>query len=84
VLEFEWDQEVVLGVADQVLHDPLGLRIRGMTEVGPEPVVGSEPDVVRGGDHDVRDHPTLQTAHPVREHGLGHPAEDLEALGQQS
>ena len=40
VVELERDQQVVLGVADQVLHDALGLRVRGVAEVGPEPVVG--------------------------------------------
>ena len=83
LVELEWDQQVVLGVADQVLHDALGLRVRGMTEVGPEPVVAGEPDVVRCRHHDIGDHVALQTRHPVREHDLRNPAELLEALRQQ-
>ena len=54
-----------------------------MAEVGPEPVVGGEPDVVRRRDDHVRDHPAPQAGHPVGEHHLRHAAEDLEAFRQQ-
>ena len=37
VLELEGHHQVGLGIADQVLHDPLRLRIGGLAEVGPEP-----------------------------------------------
>jgi hypothetical protein len=37
------------GVADQVFHQPLRLRITAVARVRTEPVVGGEPDVVRGG-----------------------------------
>ena len=40
------DHQVGLGVADQVLHDPLRLRVRGLAEVGPEPVVRGEAHVL--------------------------------------
>ena len=42
-----------------------------------------EPHVLRSRDHDVGDHPGFQAAHPVRQHRLRHPAQDLETLGQQ-
>ena len=48
------DHQVGLGVADQVLHDPLRLRVRGLAEVRPEPVVRGEPHVLRRGHHHVR------------------------------
>ena len=41
------DHQVRLGVADQVLHHALRLRIRAVAEIGPEPVVGGEADIVR-------------------------------------
>jgi hypothetical protein len=53
-----------------------------MTEVGSEPVVAAEPDVVRGRDDHVGDDTALQAAHPVGEHDLRDAAEDLEALRQ--
>ena len=31
--------QVGLGIADQVLHDPLRFRVRGLAEIGPEPVM---------------------------------------------
>ena len=34
-------------------------------------------------DHLVRDRAALKAAHPVRQHRLRHPAEHLEALGQE-
>jgi len=82
LVEVQRHQQVVLGVADQVLHDALGLRIRAVTEVGSEPVMGREPDVVRRGHDDVGDHAAFQAAHPVREYDLRDAAENLEALGQ--
>jgi hypothetical protein len=42
-----------LAITDEVLHDPLRLRIVRLTKVGPKPVVGREPDIGQGGDHDV-------------------------------
>ena len=77
------DHQVAFGIADQVLHDPLRLRVVAVAEVGPEPVVGREPHVVRGRDDDVSDDTGFQTAHPISEHRLGHSAEGLEAFGQQ-
>lgn len=47
-------------------------------------VVGREPDIVRRPDDDVRDDPALQTTHPISEHDLRDPAEDLEALRQHA
>jgi hypothetical protein len=76
-------QQVPLGVADQVLHDPLGLRVGGLAEVRPEPVVGGQPHVVRRRDDHIRDHAALQTRHPVGEHHLRHPAQLLETLREQ-
>ena len=63
---------------------PLDSGSRGVAEVGPEPVVGGEPDVVRCRDHDIGDHVALQAGHPVGQHQLRDPAELLEALRQQS
>ena len=62
------DHQVSLGIADQMLHHPLRLRIRRLTEVGPKPVVGGEADIIRGRHHHVGDHPRFQAAHPVRQH----------------
>ncbi len=73
-----------LGVVHQRLHDALGLRIGGLAEVRPEPVVRREPHVVRRRDHPVRDHAALQARHPVREDHLRHPAHDLEALREHA
>ncbi len=77
------DHQVAFGVADQVLHDSLRLRVVAVAEVGPEPVMGREPHVVRGRDDDVSDDTGFQTAHPISQHRLGHSADRLEALGQQ-
>ena len=76
------DDQVPLGIADEVLHDSLRLRVGGLAPVRPEGVVAGEADVARGGHHLVRDHAALQAAHPVREHHLRDPAELLEALSQ--
>ena len=74
------DHQVGLGVADQVLHDALGLRVRGLAPVRQEPVMGRETHVFPGRDDLVRDHPALQAAHPVSEHLHRHPAQLLQAL----
>ena len=82
----EWclrDHQVGLGIADQVLHDPLRLWVRGLAEVGPEPVVGSEPHVLPGRHDDVSDDGAFQAAHPVGQDLARHPAEHFEALAQQ-
>ena len=63
--------------------DALRLRIRGLTEVGPEPMMGGEPHVGAGRHDPVGDHPALQTPHPVGQHHPGHPTQDLEALREQ-
>jgi hypothetical protein len=49
------DHQIALGIADQVLHDPLRLRIGRVAKVGPEPVVRGEADIVRGRHHEVGD-----------------------------
>ena len=82
VLEQQRPQEVVLAVADESLDDALGLRVGRLAEVGTEPVVRGEPDVLGRGHDPVGDHPALQAPHPVGEDDLGCAAEDLEALGQ--
>ncbi len=74
--------QVGLGIADQVLHYSLALRIGCPAKIGLERVMRGEPHVLRGGHHDVGDHAALQAAHPVREHLARHPAQDLEALRQ--
>ena len=71
-----------LGVADEVLDDALRLRVGRMAEVGTEPVVGGEADVVRCRDHHVGHDPTFEAAHPVSEHLGRGTADRLEALGQ--
>ena len=76
------DHQVTLGVTDQVLHHALRFRVVALTEVGPEPVMGREPDIVGGRDHHVGDHPALQATHPVSQHHPRDPAQDLEALRQ--
>ncbi len=63
---------------------PLDSGSAAWQKSGPEPVVGGEPDVVRGRDDDIRDDAALQTAHPVGQHDLRDAAEDLEALGQHA
>ena len=78
------DEEVGLGIPDEALHDALRLGVGGLAEVGPEAVVGGEGDVARCRDDDVGDDPALETAHPVGEHDRGHPAERLEALGEEA
>ena len=75
--------QVALGIAGQVLHDPLRFRIARPAEVRPEPVMAGEPDILRRGHHDVGHHAAFQAAHPVRQHRAGHPAQHLEALRQQ-
>jgi len=82
LLEQQRPQQVVLGVPDEVLHDPLRLRIGGLTEVRPELVMRGEPDVIRSRHNPVRDHAALETAHPVGQHRLGCPVEGGEALRQ--
>ena len=77
------DQQITLGVTDQVLHDPLRLWVPALAEVRPEPVAGGQPHVVRRRDDHVGDHAALQTRHPVGEHHLRHPAQLLEALREQ-
>ena len=84
VVEFEWHQQVLFGIADQSFHDPLRLRIGRMAEIGPEPVMGREADIVRAGHHHVRHHTALQTPHPVGQHCLGNTTEDLEAFGEHA
>jgi hypothetical protein len=76
--------QVGLGIADQVLHDPLRLRVRALAKVRPKPIVHGEADVLRCRDHLVRDDPAFQAPHPIREHHARDTAEHLEALGQQS
>ena len=78
------DHQVSLGIADQMLHHALRLRVRRFTEIGPKPVVGGETDIVRGWHHHVGHDPRFQAAHPVGQHHLRHPAEGFEALRQQS
>jgi hypothetical protein len=82
----EWrlrHQQVPLGVTDQMLHDPLRLRVPALAEVRPEPVVSGQPHVVRRRDDHVGDHAALQTCHPVGQHHLRHPAQLLQALREQ-
>jgi hypothetical protein len=67
------NQQIGLRIPDQVLHDPLGLRIGGLAPVRTEPVMAGEPDVLGGGHHLVRDAAALQAAHPVGQDHLGHP-----------
>jgi len=50
----------------------LGLGVDGLTEVG-QRVVQREPHVICCGDNTIRDHATLQAAHPVGQHHLGTP-----------
>ncbi len=67
----------------QCNRPPFRLRIVALAEVRPEPIVSREPHVLGRGHHNVGNHPRLQAAHPIGEHRLGNPAENLEALGQQ-
>jgi hypothetical protein len=78
------DHQVPLGVAHQVLHEPLGLGVGGLAEVGPESVVSSEPDVVGVGDDHVGHLPGPQAGHPVREDHRRDPACLLEALREEA
>ncbi len=55
---------------------------QGLTEVGPESIMRGEPDVIRCRDNPIRDHPALQTAHPVGQHHLRRTTEQGEALRQ--
>jgi len=66
-----------------VLHDALRLRIGGLAEVGPEPVVSSEAHVLTRRHDLVRDHPAFQAAHPVGEDDAGNPTQGVEALREQ-
>ena len=77
----ERDHQVGLGVADEVLHNPLARRVIALAKIRAEGVVHRESDVVRRRDHHVRDDAGLQAPHPVREHDLRDPTEGLEALG---
>ena len=77
------DQEVGLGVPDEVLDDALRFRVCGLAEVGPEAVVGSEGEVAWRRHDDVGDDTALEAAHPVGEHDRGHTAQEFEALGEQ-
>ncbi|NIL91600.1 hypothetical protein RhoFasSB10_03948 [Rhodococcus fascians] len=61
------DSEIALGVSDEVLHDAFRLWVVRVAEVRCEPVMSSEPDVVRGGDDDVRDDPAFEACHAVGE-----------------
>jgi hypothetical protein len=76
-------EEVGLGVADEVLDDALALGVRGLAEVGSEAVVGGEGDIALGGHDDVGHDAALQATHPVGQDDAGHPAEELETLGEQ-
>jgi len=69
---------------NEVLDDALGLGVGGLAEVGREAVPGGEPDVSGGGHDDVGHDAALEAAHPVGEDDRPHPAERLEALGQQT
>src|SRR4029453_17513152 len=65
-----------------MLHHALGLRISGVAEIGTEPVMGGKANIVGCGHHYIRHHTSLQTAHPIRQHRLRHPAQLLETLPQ--
>ena len=54
------DREVVLGVATQVLHDALRLRVGAVAEVWDESVMGGEPHVIRRRDNDIGDHAAFE------------------------
>src|SRR3989304_2967052 len=60
------DDEVALGVADEVFDDALRLRVGCLAEVGPEAVVGGEGDIARRGHDDVGDDAALEASHPLR------------------
>jgi hypothetical protein len=75
--------QVALGIADQVLHDPLRFRIMRLAEIRPEPVVSREPHIRRRRHHDIGHDAAFEAAHPIRQDLARHPAQDLEALGQQ-
>jgi hypothetical protein len=53
------DDQVRLAVADQVLDDSLRFRVLRLTEVGPEPKVSGEAQVVGMGHHQVGDDAVL-------------------------
>ena len=76
--------QVGLGIADQVLGNPFRLGVGGLAEVRLEPVMTGEADVLRRRHDHVGDHAAFQAAHPVSEDLARHPAEGLEALGQQA
>ncbi len=77
------DHKVGLHVTDEVLDQSLRLGVLALAEIWSEGVVGGEADVVRRGDHHVGDHPALETAHAIGQHGLGDPAHGLKARGQR-
>ncbi len=74
--------QVALGIADQVLRDPLRFRVVRLAEIGLEPVMRREPQVLRRGHHHVGDHAAFQARHPVGQHLARHPAQHLQALRQ--
>jgi hypothetical protein len=63
--EFGRDHEVGLRVADEVLDEAFGLGVVAFAEVGPEPVVGREADVVGGRHHQAGDSRALEAPHAV-------------------
>ena len=77
------DGQVALGVAAQVLHDALGLRIVRVAEVRSEAVVPGQPHVIRGRYHHVGDHPALEAGHPVGQHPGRDTADRGQCLGDQ-
>ncbi len=77
------DDQVALGVADEVFDDALRFGVGGVAEVGTEPVVGGHPHVVRGRDHHVRHDCAFEAGHPVGQDLGGHPADRGEGLGDQ-
>ena len=74
----QWDCQVALGVAAQVLHDALGFGIRSMTEVRRKPVMTCQSDVFGSGDHHVGDHPALEAGHSVSQYPGRHAADRVE------
>jgi hypothetical protein len=78
------NHEVGLDVADQVLDQPLALRIIAFAEIGAEPIMRREAHIGRGRDHQPGDRATLQTTHPVGQRHPRHPPKSLEALGQST
>ena len=58
----------------------VGLGVVALAEVGPEPVVGGEADVVRRGHNHPGHGAALDAAHAIRQHRLGDPAEGFQFL----